>query len=423
MGAIMPIMQFKLAFDATPARLETQSNRFDSLEYRVAYNVTLNRPGINSLLPQTLPNRFDGFRHGGIPLVYCNRFTVAALRVELVYNRLNIVRELETHGVFGNRYDAVTLANAVFPACWDSANDYPLGLTRLAFAYESNWAYRWRIGNRFQVISKIVARVSSARWPGRFNSGRKGKGFLPVCFNVIPQDFATYFRNRFNSLGAHYTLFPARKQALVRPGWKILAKNIATNELFELGFIAADEENSALENVLLPDGDYEIQVLTSSLFWKDTMNNETRTISIRLDGGSSPLPTIYNLRSTISQGETTILWSANKSKVSDCVFGVWYSSSSPVATVGPPSETVWYSSEMTEYQTSIRQNAPCYAAVSAIRTGNEPEMGKIHEIYLDWRNVKPRHPDDVVIFDTPLSAYDANIMNIEQENPEISLWG
>jgi len=49
-------------------------------------------------------------------------------------------------------------------------------------------------------------------------------------------------------------------QAFVRPGWRIHASNIVTGESIDLGFIDADSENPALENVSLPDGDYEIAV-------------------------------------------------------------------------------------------------------------------------------------------------------------------
>ena len=194
-------------------------------------------------------------------------------------------------------------------------------------------------------------------------------------------------------------LFPARKQAFVRPGWRIVAKNISTNDFLDLGFIDAGSENLALEGVFLPDGDYEISVLTSSLFWKDSSDFEVRLLSVRPGGEVSSLPTIYNLRSSVSQGETTIYWSASPSAATDGVFGIWYSASSPVPTDVTPTETVWYFSEMTEYQTAFRQNAPCYAAVAAMRPGNELEIGKVHEHYLDWNTTPPRAPDDVIVVD------------------------
>jgi hypothetical protein len=213
------------------------------------------------------------------------------------------------------------------------------------------------------------------------------------------------FYNRFDSAQHGLYLHPARKQAFVRPGWRIIAKNILTSETRDLGFIdqASDADTSppsavcCLPSVSLPDGDYEISVLTSSLFWKDASDFEVRLLSIRSGEEVSSLPLIYNLRASVSQGETTIHWSASGSDVEDCVFGVWYSSQSPVPTDGPPSETVWHFSELTEYQTSFRQSAPCYAAVAAMKPGDEPEIGKVHELFLDWKSTPPRPPDDVIV--------------------------
>ena len=155
--------------------------------------------------------------------------------------------------------------------------------------------------------------------------------------------------------------FPARKQACVRPGWRIIAKDILTDEVHDLGFIDAESENRSLEGILLPDGDYEVSVLTSSLFWKDASDFEVRLLSIRHGEEVSSFPTVYNLRSSVSQGERTIHWSATPSDTIDCVFGVWYSAASPVPTDGPPAETVWYFAEMTEYQETV---APKFSVFS-----------------------------------------------------------
>jgi hypothetical protein len=57
--------------------------------------------------------------------------------------------------------------------------------------------------------------------------------------------------------------------SLVPPGWKIVAKNLETEESLDIGFIDADTKNPSLKDIFLPNGDYEISVLTSSLFWKD----------------------------------------------------------------------------------------------------------------------------------------------------------
>ncbi len=94
--------------------------------------------------------------------------------------------------------------------------------------------------------------------------------------------------------------------------------------------------------------------------------------------------------------------SLSESELDDCVFGVWYGSDSPVDTERPPDVTVWYSSSMTEYQTSFEQQAPAWVAVAAIKPGNEMEKGKVHELYLDWSNITPRAPDDVMVLEDRL---------------------
>ncbi len=210
-----------------------------------------------------------------------------------------------------------------------------------------------------------------------------------------------------------------RHWSVVPAGWRIVAKNIENGESFDLGFIDANTEIPALEDVFLPDGEYEISVLTSSLFWKDCRDNQIRQLSLRLDG-RSPLSTIYNLRSAVLDGITTTYWSANQSELDDCVFGVWYSSEPPVAVNRPPDQTVLYFSSQTEYATTFNQNAPAWVAVAAMRTENEAETGKVHELYLDWSNVPPRRPDDVMVLMLP--AFDAKVENRHEDDPFMTLW-
>ena len=73
---------------------------------------------------------------------------------------------------------------------------------------------------------------------------------------------------------------------------------------------------------------------------------------------------------------------------------------------------------MTEYQTSFSQNAPAYVAIASIRPGNETEKGKVHQIYLDWSNIPPRAPDDVMVLPEVLPAFDPEITErtLEQED-------
>ena len=245
---------------------------------------------------------------------------------------------------------------------------------------------------------------------------------LCSLWDAIPCDFLARQNILFDANRHVFAAQPIHYQSLVRPGWRIFARNLETENLLELGFIDADSEDRSLPDIFLPDEQYEISVLTSSLFWKDAVEHSSRTIIVGADTKITLLPTIYNLRSSIQIGTTLIQWSATKSEVDDCVFGVWYDSESPVDTDRPPDTTIWYSSSMTEYQTTFSQREPAWVAVAAIRPGNETEKGKVHELYLDWSNVPPRAPDDVMVLDDPLPAFDTEIETRHEDDPFMTLW-
>jgi len=77
---------------------------------------------------------------------------------------------------------------------------------------------------------------------------------------------------------------------------------------------------------------------------------------------------------------------------------------------------------LTEYQTSFHQNAPAYVAVVPIRNGNQAEIGVVKELSLDWSNIPPFAPDDVILFDKPLPATDPAIAIRHADDPNLSLW-
>ena len=260
------------------------------------------------------------------------------------------------------------------------------------------------------------------------------KSVFDVCVYVQCTDgfsglFNIYDRLQLASHSSHFDIIRTNcikqafhRQAFVKPGWSIIAKNIESGLCVPLGWIDEESDKRAIENISLPDGDYEITVLTSKLFWKDAREHVVRTISIRSGQEISALPTIYNLRSSVSQGETTVRWSASRSEVADCVFGVWRSETSPVPADGPPSDTVWYSQDLTEFQTNITQSGPMYIAIAAIRTGNEEEIGPVHELFLPWSSTKPRSPDDAVVLSEPLPIFDSAMPDLHADEPDVQLW-
>ncbi|MDR1493997.1 MAG: hypothetical protein LBT05_14945 [Planctomycetaceae bacterium] len=262
-----------------------------------------------------------------------------------------------------------------------------------------HWNYEERVAlkehRRFRFDSRNLAGRGKSSFAYRVLISQRSN--VPFYWNVIPCEFRAKAFLFFDGIFRETAMIPLRKQALVRSGWRIMTRNILTNEETELGFIDANDENKSLEDVFLPDGDYEIFVLTSSLFWNDTSDRNILQLAVRPDSEILPLPMIYNLRSSVSQGIATIEWSANPSDVNDCVFGLWFASESPVDTKRPPDKTLWYYPAQSEYKTTFQQNAPASLAIAVLRTGNELERGKVHELFLDWSNAPPHAPDDVVV--------------------------
>lgn len=154
----------------------------------------------------------------------------------------------------------------------------------------------------------------------------------------------------------------------------------------------------------------------------DYQGRNIRTISIRPDTEISLLLVIYNLRSSISQRTTVIEWSASQNETDDCMFALWYSPDTSIGVTRPLDETVWYVPSQTEYRTTFQQHAPAYLTIAAMRQGNEPEYGMIHQLFLDWSNTPPYAPNDIIVLNPPLSAVDPNIDALNQNDPYITLW-
>lgn len=266
-------------------------------------------------------------------------------------------------------------------------------------------------------FSKLPTQTATLAW----NADRKTFATATICFRNDYHNLVTSsIRYNYDWKTIYGTSMCYRHRSLVQGGWRILAKNLETDEVIEIGFIEANDKIRTLENISLPDGDYEISVLTSSLFWKDSMDGNIRTISVGPGEEISPLPVIYNLRSSISLGTRTIQWSASQREIDECVFGIWYSNESPIDTNRTPDATVWYDRSMSEYQTVFAQKAPAWVAVAAIHSDNS-EKGKTHELFLDWSNTVPRPPDDVMVLHEPLSAVDTNVLERSSENIDSAL--
>ncbi len=417
----MPKISYSFRLDACPTVREILPVRLDSLHTVFKTAKVSNLFDLRSVRRFSLYNRLAAVRfHGNTGFTAPNRFTIHSVTPNGIPSRFHILGRNENIANFALHHDASQYAYCFHKDWFDAIRYHPDPNTGFAFRFDSSWQYKGKQNNRFQIISDNVFSVRFGKIANRFNVWKSRENLFPIRFGAGIVEYEAILPNRFDIITPILAGTPLHRQALIPPGWRILAKNIGSGEKYDLGFLTSDQ--NALENVFLPDGDYEISVLTSSLFWRDATDFDVKLISIRPGEEISPLPLIYNLRSSISQGETTIYWSANRSEVPDCVFGVWYSSHSPVPIAGQPVETVRYSSEMTEYQTSLRQNAPCYVAVAAMRTGDTAELGPVKELFLDWKSAPPRCPDDIMVLDSPLPDYDPDVFTLHADDPGLELW-
>jgi hypothetical protein len=175
-----------------------------------------------------------------------------------------------------------------------------------------------------------------------------------------------------------------------------LVRNLETNEKRDLGFIEQDAVEKAIKDVDLVDGDYEITLLYSSLFWQNAIDRVVRNVTIK--SGEEPtigLPPIINLRSEIEDGITHILWESEPG-FDECDFGIWFAETPPVVTFREPDQTVTYTVSNVEYGVNTTQSVPLWCVVMAIK-GNM--RGPASEIFLNWSNDSPKRPDDQMAFD------------------------
>ncbi|MGL6194850.1 MAG: hypothetical protein ACRC2T_08520 [Thermoguttaceae bacterium] len=342
-------------------------------------------------------NRYDTFLSITFPHSGVNRFDINNSVSNKILSTFDSICYSDIKMFLPNLFDYHQNQFNSVKIVYDVINERVNTMQSLRFRFDAVFGHKSCESNRLNVISDYLFRLNNAAIRSRFSTQKGGDCLFPVRFQNIPQEFLTRFISRFDILANSRLAYPNSRQSFVKPGWRIIATDISTGTEHEIGFIDADSANREISGVWLPDGDYEISVLTSSLFWKDTLGCETRLLKISENDEISPLPIIYNLRTSVSNGTRTVSWSAGKSEVGDCVFGVWFSQNTPVDTSSPPDKAVWFSSQMTEYSVSFPQQTPLFTAVAAIRTGDNAETSKGHEIFCDWNSTPPRQPDDVII--------------------------
>jgi hypothetical protein len=200
--------------------------------------------------------------------------------------------------------------------------------------------------------------------------------------------------SRFNSQVRSSAGSIARHQALTLPGWTIWARNTATGQSTPLGFLPADTPAPQLFDVPLPDGIFEIEVRPSQWLWPDCRGRRVMTLITGNGPGDPPagLPVIQNLRREIVGGTSIIKWNvAAEASPEAFDFGLWFASTSPVDTSGPPDQIVPYYTAQGEYQVLHAQTSPEAVAVMAFAPTTQ---GAVAELDLPWDTTSPVSPPD-----------------------------
>ncbi len=375
LAATVFVQSFRLSFDINAPFREFQSGRFDAvaLDQLAAFSARFDAHGMSR---DGQSARFDSETQGGLTS-YSIRFDATPRVREIVPARWDALRE------FANNRAAV-------PARFD----FPLfGYAGVRARFDSFWPVKQFFYNRFDAYVKMFA----TGVPGRFDSCCFRLARISNRFHAIPQEWNAKVTGYFDAFETYQAAVPVHKQAFVKPGWRVLIHNTKTNEQRDLGFIEADTVEKSIKDVDLPDGDYEITLLHSSLFWQNAVDRVVRNVTIRAD--EDPilgLPPVLNLTSEVTDGVTRISWASNSGDYEDCEFGLWFAETPPVVTFREPDQRVAYTASDVEYGVNITQSVPLWCVVMAIK-GNM--RGPASEIFLDWSSELPRRPDDQMAFD------------------------
>ena len=349
------------------------------------------------------PNRFDVIMPDR--LVTCSsRFESGAkynARYRSLFDAENITSK---HGIvvrFASEGRGLCKSSTIFDAV--ALFEHPCNAVSGKFDLNRSWDTR--TSGRFnairpsyqQVINRFdaVMYLKYAATSGLFDAKQQMFGKLSNIFDIMPGYQRVLTLGRFDSNGGVLSALPIHKQALVKPGWRILLRNVETNVQRDLGFIEFDALEKAISDVDIPDGDYEITLLYSSLFWQNAVDRVVRNVTIR--SGETPslgLPPILNLRSEIENGITRILWDS-ETGFEDVTFGLWFAESPPVVVMREPDQTVEYTASGLEYRVNSTQSLPIWCVVMATKGSMR---GPASEIFLPWSNDRPRRPDDQMAF-------------------------
>ncbi|GHV09200.1 hypothetical protein AGMMS50229_18910 [Campylobacterota bacterium] len=403
------------------------------------------------------------------------------------------------------RFDATPTLRELIPGLRDALRDYPDNAACIPIRFDSPAIGRTAVVSRFDAYRIVpqfiynrfdayVKKMLETGVPGRFDTQSNTRSRVTNRFHAIPQEWMAKIPGRFDAFDVISAAVPVHRQAFVQSGWRILLRQHAAAPQLPpdavhgrpsistapkvpgdnrdatpvrcLGFIEYDAVEKSITDIDLPDGDYEVTLLYSSLFWQNAIDRVVRNVTIR--SGEEPtlgLPPILNLRSEIENGITRILWDS-ETGFDGVTFGLWFGSvrtlhpdsfqppldrftlfrSQIPATNGSglsaterqlhsavvphdrePDQTLVYTASELEYRVNVTQALPMWCVVMATK-GNM--RGPASEIYLPWSSDSPRHPDDQMAFDVYLDEKLQQLKNATGQsgvenpewNPEDGFW-
>jgi len=370
----MPIFAVSNAFNASGQQKAKQHNRFDVV----------------------MPDR----------LAACSsRFESGAKYNARYRNLFDAENITSNHGIVA-RFASEGRGLCKTAAIFDAVPLFEHPRTAVSGKFDLNRLWDTRTSGRFgaikpsyqQVINRFdaIMYLKYAAVTGMFDANAAFFEKLSNVFDIMPGYQRVMTLGRFDSNGGVLSALPIHKQSFVKPGWRILLRNVETNVQRDLGFIEFDAAEKTISDVDIPDGDYEITLLYSSLFWQNAVDRVVRNVTIK--SGEDPslgLPPVLNLRSEIENGITRILWDS-ETGFDDCTFGLWFAESPPVVVMREPDQIVAYMASELEYRVNTTQTQPMWCVVMATK-GNM--RGPASEIFLPWSNDRPHRPDDQMAFD------------------------
>ncbi|MDR1925286.1 MAG: hypothetical protein LBQ66_13030 [Planctomycetaceae bacterium] len=266
--------------------------------------------------------------------------------------------------------------------------------------------YSVRVGSEFDVLREL----SFCKMSQCFDVLSLQRQLVQNHFSVLPEskrasgvNFFDIYRyvphvkltNLFDIRHQVFSKTQLSRYILTLEGWRLILTNTETGERTDLGFVSAGGER-VMRDVVLEPGGYELSVLTSSLFWENAVDRKVRTFVVKaeVDEPVLGLPSIMNLRASVSRGVTRVEWNTDLGDyVAGSQFNVWLSATPAVDTNAVADKTILYRSGVTDYSFTLVQDSLLWCVVQPVYADLR---GNAAEIVLNWSNTALPRPFDQI---------------------------